>query len=792
MYLLALKIALRNLWKNKGFSLINIGGLAIGLTCCLVLLLYVNYEWSYDKQFKNIGRIYSVYDNDIMSDRIITNRAYCTPNQLATTIMQTVPGVEQVSRMAERDESPFRYKHNAFNKNLIFADPSFLKIFDYNFIKGDSSNALSTPNSAIITEQTAKILFGEEDPIGKVIRYDNRSDLMVTAVIANHAQNQTYRFDVLIPWAFLENESPWYKKMGWTDGALNTIVMLKDAQQFASADQQVRKIFKQNTNDSYIEFFLFPLKKNHLYDQFENGELSGGRIDQIKLFLLLAVCVLFIACINYMNLSTARSEKRAKEIGIRKTLGSSRQSIAWQFILESLLLSFMALLIAFILLETVLPYFNNLLAIDLTIDYGSYEVWAILIGLTLITGLLAGSYPALYLSSLIPLKILKGIKGAGKTSLPIRKILVVIQFGFSICMIICAIVVRNQISYMNNRPLGFNKDNLVQIGRLGVLRDSGKLQLFKSELIKSGAIVSATETTNGLTNNYVSTEKIKWPGQLKNEQVAMQLRFSGYDFTKTIDAKILQGRDFSREFGNDTTKVILNETAVKTMNLKDPIGAKIKNDDWNETFTVIGVMKDYNYSSLGTKVSPLLFFYSETSPGTIIMRLNPSQSITTSTQKIKELSLKLNPDYPFQIDFVSERIADKLKSEKLLSIFSNAFGGFAIFISCLGLLGLALYIAEQRSKEISIRKVIGANLKDILILLNKDFIKLVILSNMIAIPAAYIITTSWLQKYDYKIGLNIWPFITAFVLSIFIAVLTVSLQTFKVARANPVDALKYD
>jgi ABC-type antimicrobial peptide transport system permease subunit len=345
---------------------------------------------------------------------------------------------------------------------------------------------------------------------------------------------------------------------------------------------------------------------------------------------------------------------------------------------------------------------------------------------------------------------------------------------------------------MNNRPLGFNKDNLVQIGRLGVLKDSGKLQLFKSELIKSGAIVSATETTNGLTNNYVSTEKIKWPGQQKNEQVAMQLRFSGYNFTKTIGAKILEGRDFSREFGNDTTKVILNETAVKTMNLKDPLGARIKNDDWNETFTVIGVMKDYNYSSLGTKVSPLLFFYSETNPGTIIMRLNPSQSITASVQRIKELSLKLNPDYPFQMDFVSERVADKLKSEKLLSVFSNVFGGFAIFISCLGLLGLALYIAEQRSKEISIRKVIGASLKDILILLNKDFIKLVILSNMIATPAAYVITANWLQKYDYKIGLNIWPFIIAFVLSIFIAVLTVSLQTFKVARANPVDALKYD
>jgi len=789
---LTLKIALRNLWKNKGFSLINIGGLAIGLTCCLMLLLYISYEWSYDKHFKNIDRIYSVYDNDIMSDRITTNSSYCTPNQLASTIMQTVPGVEQVSRMAERFENLIRHKQNAVNKNIIFADPSFLKIFDYTFVKGDPLKALSNPNSAIITQQTANVLFGKDDPIGKTITYNNRSELIVTAVIADHPENQTYRFDILIPWSFLENESPWYKKMDWTDGALNTIVMLKDPQQFTTADGQVREIFKQNTNNNYIEFFLFPFKKAHLYDQFENGKLAGGRIDQIKLYLLLAVCVLLIACINYMNLSTARSEKRAKEIGIRKTLGSSRQSLAWQFIAESLLLSFIALLTAFILLETALPYFNNLLAVDMAIDYASYKVWVILIGLTLITGLLAGSYPAFYLSSFIPVKILKGIKGSGKASLPVRKILVVIQFGFSICMIICAIVIHNQIGYMNSRSLGFNKDNLVQTSRLGVLRDPGKLDLFKSELIKSGAIVSATETTNGLTNNYVSTEKIKWPGQLKNEQVAMQIRFSGYDFTRTIGAKILEGRDFSRLFGNDSTKVILNEAAVTAMNLKHPIGIQIRNDDWKETFTVIGVMKDYNYSSLGTKVSPLLFFYSESNPGTIVMRLNSSQSTTVSMQKIKDLSLKLNPDYPFHADFVSERVADKLKSERLLSIFSNLFGGFAIFISCLGLLGLALYIAEQRSKEISIRKVIGANLKDILILLNKDFIKLVIFSNMVAIPLAYIIVSNWLQKYDYQANLNIWPFLIAFVLSLLIAILTVSLQTFKVARANPVDALKYD
>ncbi|MES2418989.1 MAG: ABC transporter permease [Bacteroidota bacterium] len=792
MQLLTLKIAFRNLWKNKSFSLLNIGGLAIALACCLLLLLYINYEWGYDKQFKNIDRIYAVYENDIMSDRIITNRSGATPNQLAQTALQTVPGIEYASRVIGREGVIVNHKRNSFSENVFFTDPSFLSIFDYKFLRGNPATALSAPNAVIITEKTAQTIFGNEDPLGKILKFDNRTDLIVSAVIENLKENQSYQFDMLVPWTFIENENSWLKTMNWSDGALSTIIQLKKGSDFAAADAQMRKIFQQNFHQSYIEFFLFPFKKTHLYDNFENGKLNGGKIDQIRLYLLLASCVLFIACINYMNLSTARSEKRAKEIGIRKTLGSSRVAIAWQFLTESLLLSFTSLLGAFVLLELALPYFNQLLEVHILINYSDYKIWMLFSGVLLLTGLTAGSYPAFYLSSFIPVKVLKGFRGAGKASLPVRKTLVVVQFGFSICIIICAIIINKQINYMSNRPLGFNKDNLIQVPMLNSLRNPHQLALFKLELLKSGAIVAAVETTNGITNNYVSTEQIKWPGQQLNEKVSMNLRFSGYDYVKTIGTKMLNGRDFSPEYGTDSNAVILNEAALNIMNLKNPIGKQISNKDWGQTFTIIGIMKNYSYLSLGTKVQPVIFFYSQSNPNTLVMRLNENQNVKNAIDKISSLYKKFNPGYPFKFDFVSERIAEKLKTERLLGVFSNVFGGFAIFISCLGLLGLAFYTAEQRSKEISIRKVIGATLKDILILLNKDFLKLVILSNIIAIPIAYLITSNWLLGYDYRIMLSIWPFLSAGLLAIGIAVLTISLQLFKVSKANPADALRYE
>jgi putative ABC transport system permease protein len=783
---------LRNLLRNKGFTLINIGGLAIGMSCCMVLLLYVNYEWSYDKQYRAADRVYGVYKNYQSSDQIFTYgiTGDALPQTLAPEVLQRIPEIEYASRVVRRWSVLFNYQHNTFKKNVSFVDPSFVRILDYKFIKGDSITALRDPHSVLITESTAKKLFGPVDPIGKSIKWDNKKDLQVTAVVADPPRNQTYQFDVLMSWKFFEQENSFVKTSGWGAGFCNTIILLKENSNFNNVDAQIRKLFKLNEENTRSEAFLFPLTKVHLYDKFENGIQSGGKIGQIKLFLFLAFSVLFIACINYMNLSTARSEKRAREVGVRKTLGSSRTAIAIQFFTESMLLSFVAILIAFVFTEATLPYFNQLLEINMSINYGAPMLWIVLLFLLTLTGGIAGSYPSFYLSSFIPVKVLKGFNNAGRSALPVRKILVVVQFGFSICMIISAIIIYGQINFIRNKPLGFNQNNLVEIDRSGELKKYPKTELFKAELLKSGAVISATEISNGLTSGGNNTSSFEWPGKFSDENIVMNFREVGYDFSKTIGARILQGRDFSRRFGSDSLGVVLNESTVKVMRLKNPIGTRIRWEGIN--YTVIGVVKDYAYESVVFKVAPTLFFCNLNETNTILLRLNPAQSLDKSLQSIREIGIAINPAYPVEAKFISQYMEDKFKNERLTGILSNLFGGFAIFISCLGLLGLALYMAEQRSKEISIRKVLGADLRNILVLLNKDFIKLVLIANVIAFPVAYIFARKWLQKYDYKIDITLWPFLLALLLSLLIALLTISLQTFKVAKANPVDALKYE
>ncbi|MET1054877.1 MAG: ABC transporter permease [Pedobacter sp.] len=791
MLYLNFKIALRNILKKAGFSLINIGGLAIGLSCCLMLLLYVNYELGYDEQFEDADDIYLAQLNLKLNEGIMTS-AY-VPNKLAGAALQTIPGIEAAARFQSDGRGVlFSRAENKFKFEALNVDPAFLKIFSYHFLQGDPNTALNEPNAAVITQGTAKKLFGNENPIGQRIQWDNVQQLKVTGVIEDLPKNQSIQFDVLQTWAFFDQLNPENKNSGWASIVCNTVFKVKKGASFAETDAGIRKLIKMNDKGTIMEAFLFPLTKIHLYDDFKNGKSAGGNIDTVRLFVFLAFCVLLIASINYMNLSTAQSEKRAKEVGVRKALGSDRRSLMGQFFIESLLLSFLAMVIAFALLELALPYFNNLLNISIQIGYQSYTFWLILLGLVLFTGIIAGSYPAFYLSSFTPVKVLKGFTGIGKSSLPIRKILVVLQFSLSICMIICAIVIYSQIQYVKNRPLGFEQDNLVQMDREGEFLQSGKLALLKSELLKSGAVISATEHDDDFTSNGGHiTGNLSWPGKNIKDIFTVNYRSIGYDFAKTVGAKIIEGNDLRPVYPVDNgTDILVNEAALKLMGLKNPIGRKIK---WgNADIRIVGVIGDYQNMTVTSKPQPTIFHYETASSHTLLFRLNPAQSLNASVKSIKEIAERLNPAYPVNLSFVSSGMSDKLKTERILGVLSNLFGGFAILISCLGLLGLALYMAEQRRKEISIRKVLGADLQSILVLLNKDFIKLVILSNVIAFPAAYLLAINWLQKYDYKVTLAVWPFLIAGSVSLVIAVLTVSAQSYKVARANPVDALKAD
>jgi len=786
MFKLNLKIALRNLWRNKGFTLINLGGLAIGLASCMVLLLYVAYEYGYDKQFTDYGKTYLVYNNQKTAKETFSFLA--VPGLMENEVRSKVSGVSKVGRLSYPEYKMLSYHQNNFKKSAVFADPDFLKMFDYKVLKGNPNTFLKNPDGVILSETLAKNLFGNEDPLNKVVKLENNLSLKVEGVIEDRPKNSSLEIDYLMSWKLYETLNPWTKTSGWTSNYCVLFVQLQDNSFFEQANSQMHGMIKANDKNSNGEPFLHPLSKWHLYEKFENGKNVGGRIDQLKIFFLLALCILLIACVNFMNLSTAKSEKRAREVGVRKAIGSSRNNLVSQFMFESILLTMLSMLVAFVLIEVSLPYFNNLLGISLEINYADWKFWSVFLGLTLLTGIIAGSYPAFYLSSFDPVKVLKGFKLSGGSSLSIRKYLVVFQFVFAACLIVCTAVIYQQLNFIRNKPIGYNISNLVQIPAEGEFANPGKRNILKDELLKSGAATAVTEYSQSLTAGGNNTYAVSWPGKDENEKILVNYRFTTVDLTKTTGMEILAGRDFSKN-RVDTANVLVNEALVKVMGMKNPVGKVIS---WDQPLTIIGVVKDYVMESPYQSPKPLIIAQNKQATSTIIIRLNDQSNVTSSINKINEITKKLNPAFPTEVKFVNENFQSKFQNEKLLGTLSNWFGGFAIFISCLGLLGLALFMAEQRKKEISIRKVLGASTANILTLLNKDFIKLVAIANVIAFPLAYIIINKWLSGYEYRISVSALPFIAAISLSVIIAILTVSIQSVKVAKANPVDALKYE
>jgi putative ABC transport system permease protein len=787
MFKLNLKIALRNLWKNKGYTFINVGGLAIGLASCMVLLLYVAYEWGYDKQFKNYDKTYIAYHNSKTTAKTFTWSG--TPGVMAKEVRSKVPGITYVSRSSFPSAQLVSYNENRFKKNAVYADPEFLKILDYKFIKGNPDKVLKDINSIILTETMARNLFGNEDPLNKTVKLDGKYVLNVEAVIADVPKNSSFQFEYLMPWDLFAEQNPWVKTSDWGNNFCMTLIQLKDNASFATANSLMEKMYQNHDPSNTDISFLHPLSRYHLYSTFENGKSVGGKIDQIKIFFILAFCILLIACVNFMNLSTARSEKRSREVGVRKAIGSSRKSLVGQFMLESVLLALLGMILAFVLIELCLPYFNNLLNIQLTINYREWKFWATLLGLTIVTGCIAGSYPAFYLSSFEPVKVLKGFSMAGNSSLSVRRVLVVFQFVFAACLIVCTSVIYQQLNFIKNKPVGYDQNGLIEIPIQGNLKHPEKLALLKEQLLKTGAVTHVTYFSNSLNSGGNNTFGVEWPGKNPNENVLFNYRDAGADFTKTLGSQMVAGREFL-ENQRDSTKVIVNEAAVKVMGLKQPLGTIITR--WDRKMTIIGVMKDFVMESPFQLPAAMIIGDDINNLAYVTMRLNPARNISASVEEIDGVVKRINPDFPVDRHFINDDFEQKFQNERLLGTLSNWFGGFAIFISCLGLLGLALFMAEQRKKEISIRKVLGASTMNILTLLNKDFIKLVAIANLIAFPLAYIIINKWLSGYEFRVGISFLPFAIAIGLSLIIAMVTVSMQSVKVAKANPIDALKYE
>lgn len=787
MFKLNLKIALRNLWKNKGYTLINVGGLAIGLASCMLLLLYVAYEWGFDKQSANYESTYIIYNNQEANGKIFSFAA--TPGLMAGEVKAKIPGVKRVTRMDYPREKLLSFNQNSFKNPCTFVDAEYLKIFDYKVLKGNAATLLKNPNSVILTETFAKSLFGAEDPINKIVKLDNQENLKVEGVIADLPKNSSFQFDYLMPWSLYEKLNPWTKRASWGSNYCITFIQLENNSFFEKANSQIHGMIKANMKDINGEPFMQPMAKYHLYDTFEGGKSVGGKIDQLQIFIVLAFCILLIACVNFMNLSTARSEKRAKEVGVRKAIGSTRADLIYQFMMESILLALISMFVAFMLIEVALPYFNGVLGIELKIQYTALQFWATFLGLTLFTGLLAGSYPAFYLSSFDPIRVLKGFTASGNSSLSIRKFLVVFQFIFATCLIICTSVIYQQLNYIKNKSIGFDRKNLVEIPVQGALQQPGKYEILKNQLLESGMVSSVANLSMSLTGGGNNGYGISWPGKDIKSNVLVYYRFTGTDFIKTTGMELLAGRDF-RPGKGDSTSVMINESLARAMGMKVPVGKTIT---WDDTkVTIVGLIKDYVLESPYETSNPVIFMNNTNSNNTILVRIPANRKLSDALEVIDKKVKALNPAYPVDRHFVDDNFELKFNNEKLLGTLANWFGGFAIFISCLGLLGLALYMAEQRKKEISIRKVLGANSATILMMLNKDFIRLVLIANAIAFPLGYIVSNRWLSHFEFRVSLSAVPFILALLLSLLIAILTVSLQSFKVAKANPIDALKYE
>lgn len=790
MFKLNLKIALRNLWKNKTSSFINVIGLAIGLAACLMLLVYVTYEWGFDKQAKNSANVYTVMTNIPDDSGNIAKTFEGTPTALGPLLQERVPEIKNLARMNYIKKSLIANGENGFKKDGKFAEPAILKLFDYEFIVGNAATAMQNPKSVILTETMSNILFGSTHVLNRTVRYQDQENLIVTGVIKDMPDNTAMKFDFLMPWAFYEMVDSDAKNLGWGNYSFVTMFSLDPTADIDEVNKKIEAVVKSNNKSLAQPFMAFPYAKLHLYGKFENGKSVGGDIEQIWLFMGLAFGILLIACINFMNMATAKSEKRAKEVGIKKTIGANRTSLIMQFLTESMVLTVVAIILAIALLEIFLPTFNQLLHIKLSIGYFNTSSWIGILAIVLATGLIAGSYPAFYLSSFNPIQTLKKkISTSSIFSISLRQVLVVGQFCFAIILIISTLVIYRQIQYIKNRPLGVDINALIEISQDGQLRP--QFEVYKEKLLRSGAITNVNKSSTKLAHRGSNFTDVRWPEMVQERNLTLFNKVeTGYNFIKTNGVKLISGRDFSEKFASDTAAVLISASSAKVMNLKNPVGQNLI--IFGDKRTIVGVFDDYIFDSPYKSNNPMIVYFNNKYTNFITMKLNTANNLQQNINTITAITKEINPAYPVEINFLDQTYATLLEKEKTLGILSNLFGGLAIFVSCLGLFGLVAYSAEQRTKEFGVRKVLGASVANLMQLLSLSFIKMILVAIIIAVPLSYYAMGKWLSNFEFHTEISWWIVPIAAFGTLTMALLTVSFQAYKSAKANPVDALKYE
>jgi putative ABC transport system permease protein len=786
------KTAWRNLIKNKSHSFINIAGLSVGMAVAILIGLWVYDEVSFNKGFINNARIAQVMQNSTFNGNVTTGQVL--PYVMADELRRSYGSdFKYISMATWTGDHILAFGENKITKSGNYMEPQITGMLSLKMIEGTRA-ALEDNRSVILSASTAKALFGNTNPLNKFVKIDNKLDVKVGGVYENLPYNSDFRNLTFIgAWQLFIDNTSWLQKFTnpWSNNSFQVYVQLAENADIERVSAKIKdaKLKRVSGDDasSKPQLFLQPMSKWHLYSEFKNGVNVGGRIEFVWMFGIIGFFVLLLACINFMNLSTARSEKRAKEVGIRKAIGSLRSQLIWQFFVESLLVSAFAFILSIGLVRLILPLFNQISDKSLSILWNNPLFWLLGIVFTLFTGFIAGSYPAFYLSSFKPVKVLKGSFRAGHSASLPRKALVVLQFTVSVILINGTIVVFNQIQFAKNRPIGYSRNGLITIP-MSTENIHNHFDVVKNELESSGVITGIAESSSATTWFNESDNGFEWKGKSSSSQAEFNVVYVSTDFGKTINWKVKEGRDFSKDFTTDSSAIILNETAVKYMGLQNPVGENIM---WlGKPYHVIGMVNDMITQSPYDPISKSVFVTNHDPQQVIDIRINPLRSAHDALAKIETVFKKYNPEQPFDYRFNDDEYGKKFGDEERIGKLASLFAVLAIFISCLGLFGMASFMAEQRIKEIGIRKVLGASVFNLWQLLSKDFVAMVLISFLIATPVAYYLMHNWLQNYTYRTGLSWWIFAIAGVGALVITLLTVSFQAIKAAIANPVKSLR--
>jgi putative ABC transport system permease protein len=784
-----LKITFRNIWKNKTYGFLNITGLAIGIAAAALIFLWVEDELTFNHSFANRDFIYRIMENHHNDGKINTSGS--TPGPMAQAVKTDIPGIKNSGRLSWTMDELIVLKDKSIKESGAYVDPSVVEMLAPEFIFGKSSEVFSQLQSVVINETTSNKFFGNENPIGKTIKMDANQGFSVdglytvTGVFKDFPENSSYKFQWMSPYVVFENKNDWMKP--WDNNLTETLVQLNPSADPESINKKLFGYIAAKTGVPSASCVLFSMNDWNLRNQFTDGKPDGGNIKYVKLFSIIAAIILLIACINFMNLSTAQSEKRAREVGVRKVMGAGKNRLVVQFIAESLLMSFLAVILAVLIVYFVLPMYSSLVKkpLGLNLFSMSHLGWLLLVGLT--TGFIAGSYPAFYLSSFNPIKVLKGIKiKTGTGVIFIRKGLVISQFAVSIMLIICTSIIYMQIQHIKQRDLGYSRDRLIMMDLQGDVRDHFNSVL--DQLTATGYIENAAMSVHDPLHIYSYTDGFTWPGKDLNNKVTIHSNQVSSGYISLLHMKVIEGRDFYKTSDADSNRVIINEGLKKLMGKDGKAGGTISINSKN--FQIAGIIKDVVYNDVYAAGSPLILFCYPKNANILTIRIKPNVDLSEALEKTEAVFKTNNPGYPFEYKFLDEEFNKLFSTETLIGNLAGIFSVLAIFISCLGLFGLAAYTAERRRKEIGIRKVLGASAQGLAGLLSKEFLKLVALSCIIAFPVSWWAMQDWLQDYQYRTTIHWWIFAMAGISSLAIALVTVSFQAIKAAIANPITSLR--